>query len=61
MEAWPAALLLQCEIFIVLQHNLTSNKVILYSELESNVTSYSHLHLSPKPTYNGLMIIIYSG
>lgn len=61
MEAWPAALLLQCEICIVLQHNLTSNKVILHSELESNVTSYSHLHISPKPTYNGLMIIIYSG
>lgn len=61
MGAWPAALLLQYEIFIVLQHNLTSNKVILHSELESNVTSYSHLYLSPKPTYNGLMIIIYSG
>lgn len=51
MEAWPIALLLQREIFVVWLRDLISNKVILHSELQSNVTPYSHLHISPnQPT-----------
>lgn len=39
MEAWPVALLLQGEIFIVWLCGLISNKVILHSELQSNVNN----------------------
>lgn len=62
MEAWPAALLLQCEIFIVWLCNLILNKVILHSDRAiikcHSIQSAKHI---PTPIYTYLVIIIHAG